>query len=184
MPTSIQYSIDNADRIRFINEAWLQFACQNAGGHLNRAFIIGKSLWGFIEGENLRQTYGLIFKAVRTTHQAAILRFRCDSSLCRRYFQLTVSPLQEDELMLSTHSIREISRDPVLLLDPDVQRGDQVLTICSWCVKAWLPNDEWVELEEAVNRLDLLGSGVVPRLRHGLCQDCQVDIEKELKNLR
>lgn len=184
MPISIQYSIDRADRIRFINEGWLHFACQNAGGHLNRASIIGKSLWDFIEGENLSQTYGLIFKAVRTKHQVAIFQFRCDSSVCRRYFQLTVSPLQEDELMLSTHAIREISRDPVLLLDPDVRKGDHVLTTCSWCIKACLPNDEWVELEEAVNRLDLFGSGVVPRMKHGLCLDCQVKIEKELKNLK
>ena len=53
MPMSIQYSIDRADRIQFINEAWLQFACQNAGGHLNRAHVIGKPLWEFIKGEDL-----------------------------------------------------------------------------------------------------------------------------------
>ena len=86
--------------------------------------------------------------------------------------------------MLSTHPIREISREAVLLLDPDVQRGEPVLSTCSWCIKACLPNDEWVELEEAVNRLDLFGGGVVPSLKHGLCLDCQVKIETELKNLK
>jgi hypothetical protein len=181
---SIQYSIDRADRIRFINEAWLQFACQNAGAHLNRAYVIGKSLWEFIQGEDISQTYGMIFKAVRTKQQPVVLKFRCDSSACRRYFQLTVSPLQEDELMLSTHPIRECSRNPIALLDPDVQRGEPFLTICSWCIKACLPTEEWVELDEAINRLDYLGSGVVPRLTHGICPECLTNIEHELKNLR
>lgn len=181
---SIQYSIDRADRIQFINEAWLQFACQNAGGHLNRAHVIGKTLWEFIDGEDLSQTYGLIFKAVRKKHQSAVLRFRCDSSACRRYFQLTVSPLPEDELMLSTHPVREVVRTPVALLDPDVERGDQFLTICSWCIKAYLPTQEWVELEDAVDRLDLFGSGMMPRVKHGLCLKCQNTIEQELKSLK
>jgi len=181
---SIQYSIDKADRIRFINEAWLQFACQNAGAHLNRANLIGKSLWDFIAGEDISQMYGLIFKAVRTKRQPLVLRFRCDSPVCRRFFQLTVSPLQEDELMLSTQPIREAKRTPVLLLDPDVKRGEPFLTVCSWCIKAFLPTQDWVELEEAIQRLDCLGKGIVPRLTHGLCPECLLAIEHELKNLK
>ncbi|HNP29927.1 MAG: hypothetical protein KC592_01920 [Nitrospira sp.] len=181
---SIQYSIDRNDHIRFINEAWLKFACQNAGGHLNRAFVIGKSLWEFIEGEELRHLYRLIFKTVRMKQQAAVFSFRCDSSLCQRHFQLVVSPLQEDELMFSTHSIREVAREPVFFLDPDVPRGETFLTICSWCMKIRLPNQGWIELEEAVNCLDSLGSGVVPSLTHGICLECQFVIEKELKNLK
>jgi hypothetical protein len=183
MPMSIQYSIDRADRIQFINEAWLQFACQNAGGHLNRAHVIGKPLWGFIEGEDLSHAYGQIFKAVRTKQQAAVFKFRCDSAECRRYFQLTVSPLQDDELLLSTHPLREDLRDPVPLLDPDVKRGEAFLAICSWCIKARLPTNEWVELEDAINRLDLLARAAMPSLTHGICVDCQSTIEHELKNL-
>ncbi|MCW5785022.1 MAG: hypothetical protein KIT39_17025 [Nitrospirales bacterium] len=184
MPTSIHYSIDKADRIRFINEGWLQFACQNAGGHLNRAYVIGKSIWDFIEGEDLRQIYRHIFKAVRMKQQAAVFKFRCDSPVCRRYFQLMVSPLPEGELMFSTHPIRVVPRDPVLFLDPDVERGEPFLTICSWCMKVRLPNREWVELEEVVNALDLLGSPVVPSLTHGICLECQSHVEKKLKILK
>lgn len=184
MPLSIQYSIDKADRIRFLNEAWLQFACQNAGAHLNRAYVIGKSLWNFIEGEDVKHLWGLIFKAVRMKHQAVVLGFRCDSPECRRYFQLTVSPLQEDALMLSIQPIREVSRNSVPLLDPDMERGEPSLTICSWCLKAFLSTKEWVDLEEAMTRLDLFGGGALPRLTHGLCPECQGNIEIELKNLR
>lgn len=86
--------------------------------------------------------------------------------------------------MLSTHLIREVSRSPVPILDPDVERGEAFLTLCSWCIKACLSTKEWVELEEAVRRLDSLGKGVVPRLTHGLCLECQITIEEELKNLR
>ena len=181
---SVQYSIDRADRIGFINEAWLQFACQNAGGHLNRAHVIGKPIWEFIEGEDLSQIYRLIFSAVRTKQQAAVFSFRCDSPVCRRYFELTVAPLQEDELMLSTHSICEVSRNPVSFLDPDARRGEKYLTICSWCLKARLPTQEWVESEEAINQFDCLGGGVMPRLTHGICLECRTNIEKELKNSR
>lgn len=181
---SIQYSIDSTDHIRFINEAWLQFACQNDGAHLSRAYVIGKSLWEFIDGEDNRQVHRLILKTVRATQRVQEFKFRCDSPVCRRYFHLTVSPLPEDELMFSTHPIREEPRSPVPLLDPDMKRGEQYLRICSWCIKACLPNQKWVELEDAISLLDLLSGGIMPNLTHGVCPDCQVTIEKELKNLK
>ena len=162
----------------------MQFACQNSGTHLNRASVIGKSLWQFVYGVEVRQIYGMIFKAVRTKQQSMVFKFRCDSPATRRWFQLKVAPLQHDELMLSIHSIREVTRNPVHILDPDVSRGDSLLTVCSWCIKGRLPTDEWVELEEVINRLDLLGKGPVPPLRHGLCSECHCQIENELKNLR
>ncbi|MGE3939928.1 MAG: PAS domain-containing protein [Nitrospirales bacterium] len=180
---SIQYTIDSADHIRFINEAWLQFACQNDGAHLNRAFVIGKSLWDFIDGEDLRHLYAQIFKMVRTKHHTMVFRFRCDSPVCRRYFLMTLSPLLEGSLMLSTHPIREELREPVALLDPDVQRGEPLLRMCSWCIKACLPTEEWVELEEAIKRMDLLGGAEMPRLTHGICQECERTINLELKSL-
>ena len=95
-----------------------------------------------------------------------------------------MSPLHEGELMLSTHPIREVSRNPVPLLDPDAQRGESFLTICSWCIKARLPTDEWVEVEDVINRLDFLVSGTVPLLTHGICPKCVITVENELKNLR
>jgi hypothetical protein len=180
---SIQYSIDSSDTIRFINEAWLQFACQNDGAHLNRAYVIGKSLWDFIDGKDIRHLYSLILKKVRTTQQAKEFKFRCDSPACRRYFFLTVSPLHGGELMFSTHLIREDPRNPVPILDPEVKRGEQFVKICSWCLKAGLPTQEWVELDEAMTRLDLLGGGEVPQLTHGICSECQRSIEDELESL-
>lgn len=181
---SIQYSIDSTDHIRFINEAWLQFACQNDGAHLSRAYVIGKSLWEFIDGEDNRQVHRLILKTVRATQRVQEFKFRCDSPVCRRHFLLTVSPLPEGELMFSTHPVREDSRSPVPLLDPDVKRGEQYLRICSWCIKACLPNQKWVELEDAISLLGLLCGGIMPNVTHGVCPDCQITIEKELKNLK
>ncbi len=180
---SIQYTIDSADQIRFINEAWLQFACQNDGAHLNRAFVIGKSLWDFIEGEDLKHLYTQIFRIVRTKHHTMVFRFRCDSPACRRYFLMTLSPLLESSLMISTHAIREELREPVALLDPEMEKGEPFLRVCSWCVKACLPTDEWAELEEANEQMDLLGRKVVPRLTYGICPECQRTIDLELKSL-
>lgn len=184
LPVPIQYRIDQADRIRFVNEAWLQFAGHNGGKHLDRDSIIGKSLWTFVEGDDLRQVYGLIFKTVRSRHESAVFRFRCDSPVCRRYFLLTISPLQEEALILSTHLLREAPRPPVLFLDPEVQRGEQFLTICSWCLKARLSTQGWLELEDAIQRLDLLGGREIPRVTHGLCLDCHRNIEHELMRLK
>lgn len=183
-PMPVQYRIDGADRIQFLNEAWLQFACQNDGAHLNRANVIGKPIWEFIEGEAVCELYGQVFKAVRVKQQAVGFKFRCDSPVCRRYFLLTVAPLQEEVLMLSTHPVREESRKPVTVLDPDVERGESFLKICSWCLKACLSAKQWVELEKAITRFDLLGGRPVPHLTHGICPDCQTMVEDELKNLR
>lgn len=180
----IQYRIDRADRIQFLNEAWLKFACQNDGAHLSRAHVIGKSLWEFVDGEEVRGLYGQIFKMVRMKQRAGLFRFRCDSPVCRRYFLLTVSPLQEEALMLSTHTIGETPRKTVPLLDSELEKGGTWLRVCSWCMKACLSTKEWVELEEAVDRLDLLGGNPVPHLTHGICPDCQITVEQELQTLR
>ena len=85
--------------------------------------------------------------------------------------------------MLSTEQIREVSRRTVPLLDLDTARGEQYLTICSWCIKARLPSKKWVELEEAIDHFDILGRKDIPKLTHGICLECLDNIKNELNNL-
>lgn len=179
----IQYRIDGTNRIQFINEAWFEFAAQNGAEELNSDYILGNLIWKFIAGKEVMQLYDLIFKAVRKTHKDAVFSFRCDSPAYRRYLRLTVSPLPDEALMLSTEQIREVSRSPVPLLDLDTARGEEYLTICSWCIKARLPSEKWVELEEAVNHFDLLARKDFPKLTHGICPECVTKIKNELENL-
>lgn len=179
----IQYHIDATNRIQFINEAWFEFAAQNDAEKLNLDYIVGNSIWEFIAGKEVKELYGLIFKAVRKKQKDAVFNFRCDSPACRRYLRLSVSPLPDEALLLSTEQIREVSRSTVPLLDLDTVRGEEYLTICSWCIKARLSSKKWVELEEAVNHFDLLERKDFPKLTHGICPECVTTIKNELKNL-
>jgi hypothetical protein len=180
----IQYRLDETNRIQFINEAWCEFAVQNGAEKLNVDYIVGNLIWKFIAGKEVQQLYDLIFKAVRKAQKDAVFSFRCDSPAYRRYLHLTVSPLPDGALMLSTEQIREVSRSAVPLLDLDTARGEQYLTICSWCIKARLPSKKWVELEEAINYFDILGRKDFPKLTHGICLECVTKIKNELENLR
>lgn len=41
------------------------------------------------------------------------------------------------------------------------------------------PDGEWVDLVEGVTRIRALGNGPPPKLTHGICQACRVELLAE-----
>lgn len=54
----------------------------------------------------------------------------------------------------------------------EVERTDAMLIMCGWCKKVALPDDRWVEVEEAVKVLQLFDAPRLPRISHGICREC------------
>jgi hypothetical protein len=68
--------------------------------------------------------------------------------------------------------LRLETREPVALLDSGLaERSGDVLMVCSWC-KAVEAGHVWVEVEQAVERLDLFAPEALPPISHGICPDC------------
>ncbi len=136
---------------------------------------LGGDFFDTISDANLRHVFRLIFDRVRTDRREICLTLRCDTPALRRDAYVRIRPFdgdQEGMLEIENGTLAETPRPPVALLEADTRRGESFVTICSWCKQVKVGDDEWVEIEEAVQRLHLFGQPVLPRLTHGMCPTC------------
>ena len=68
--------------------------------------------------------------------------------------------------------LRTESREPVKLLNIDIERSEDLIKICSMCKKIAVSDKTWEEIESAVLFLNLFKKKQPPRLTHGLCPSC------------
>ena len=177
--TSFGYQIDGNDCITFVDSTWVSFAEQNKAPELTKS-VIGRSIWDFFAGQEVRQFYQLIFCTARSRNRELIIPFRCDSPTRRRFMELSVTPHQDGALSLTGLLVREESRPHVALLDSTNSDPNAFQLICSWCKRLHLEDNSWVEVEHAISELDLFGLPQVPSLTHGICPDCVSEIRQEI----
>jgi hypothetical protein len=169
----IVYIIDESDRITGISENWLPFARDNrAGETCNPDLIITKSIWDFIDGPETTQLYEIIFNAVRTSHKAIVVPFRCDAPDKRRYLELIITPIDHGHIEFTSSTIREELRDTVEILESGRLRTDEFIKMCSMCKKVEVSENSWEETESAVVSMNLFEKIKLPRISHGLCPEC------------
>ncbi|MBI1910797.1 MAG: hypothetical protein HYS21_02230 [Deltaproteobacteria bacterium] len=166
------YEIDAEDRLVRVNEHWVQFAQENKAPYITNAYVIGRPIWDFITGREIKHIFRILFEKIRTTGLGVELPFRCDSPECRRFMEMKITPLNGGSLAFHTKIIKEEFRDPAPILDAMADRSNEFVTMCSWCKRIILPENGWAEVEEAVSRLDLFGQIKLPQLTHGICPDC------------
>jgi hypothetical protein len=148
-----QYELDREDRIRSINTAWSAFARENDAEDLIDA-ILGTSIWDWIAGVEVRHLYSLLFSRVRKTHGPMRIPFRCDSPSVRRFMELEMW----HSAMVDCAAVHSSSAE--------------LLAICSWCKRVRADRGQWLEIEDAASRLDLL-EDPPPALTHTICPDCE-----------
>lgn len=168
-----RYRLDRDDRIAWMDDAWVAFAERNRAPELANPMIRGQPLWDFVAGIETRHLYELLFASVRRSGRVVELPFRCDSPDLRRFMKLAVEALPGGELELRATLLREEQRSPAFLLDVDQPRGPETLSICSFCKRIPVAGGAWVEVEEAVEVLNLFANAALPRLSHGVCPDCR-----------
>ncbi|RMF84814.1 MAG: hypothetical protein D6736_18575 [Nitrospinota bacterium] len=171
-PSPFIHRIDAEDRIIFVNEAWLAFAQQNDASHLTREAVLGQPLWCFIAGEETQHLYTLLLSQVRSTGQRRWIPFRCDSPDRRRFMEMEIALCAPGEVQFTSWLLREEVRPPLPLFEAKQERSPTLLTLCSWCKKVKISPTEWIEVEEAIRRLDLFADPHPPRITHGICPSC------------
>jgi hypothetical protein len=72
--------------------------------------------------------------------------------------------------------VAEEPRGTVPLLDPDLPRSQDLLSMCSWCRRVLIHSDQWLDLERAIEELQLFSHKVLPQLSHSACPDCYARI--------
>jgi hypothetical protein len=174
------WTIDDADKIVQVNEAWLAFARENTAPRLTAALVLDQPLWRFIQGQEAIYLYKQIFGRVRAGVSPVKFPFRCDSPDCRRFMEMKLSLLPGATIQFMAHILREERRDPVDLLEASRDRSGEFLKICSWCKRIDIPGRGWGEVEAAIDALDLFGHYSLPRVTHTICDACYNIIKQEL----
>ena len=79
------YRIDALDRITFVDAEWLRFARENEAEQLVETGVVGRSVWDFVSGFEVRSLYENLFASVRSRGEPARVPFRCDSPALARW---------------------------------------------------------------------------------------------------
>ncbi|MFB3923051.1 MAG: hypothetical protein ACE145_15115 [Terriglobia bacterium] len=172
------YYIDSQDRIIHVSSNWDAFALANDAADVCAAKILNRPLVFFLTGLETKHLYKLLLTKVRRSQKPLTLPFRCDGPAVRRYMELTMRPQADKGVEFQSRILREESRESVLLLDRGSSRSQDLLSICAWCKKVKV-GSAWLEIEDAVAKLQLFHEPLLPRLTHGLCSVCQMRVANE-----
>lgn len=175
----VSYRIDARDEIVWVNDAYDAFACANGADDLAE-HSLGESLWTFVSGAETGVIWRDIVAEARRGRTVTV-PYRCDSPGLRRFLQMTVAPLGEGGIEFTSLLKRYEVRAPEALLECAPNGEGEPLRSCSWCRR--FDVGDWVEVEEAVHRLDLLGAPS-PRITHAMCAECSERVRAELSAAR
>lgn len=170
--TDVVYTVNRSDTLVSVNEAWVVFAAENDGGRLLPRVILGRSLWDFIDDAASKHLYRQLCSRVRAGIGPVRFSLRCDSPGMRRLLEMTIAAEPAGGLTFVVRPVRVERRTPVLLLDTGMSRSTAHLAMCSWCQRIRVEGGAWLEIEEALPRLALFQQALLPRISHGMCEDC------------
>lgn len=169
---ALSYAIDHQDRLIRVDEGFYRFAEEN--GWEGAASSLGRSLWDFVTGHEVRKLQRLLLRRIRNEVHAVELPFRCDGPEMTREMDIRIAADSSGRVVLFSARLRseDEREEPQPLFDPDAARDDgEFLTMCAWCDR-FLVDGEWVEVEEAARRLELFRRDRLPTLDHGICPAC------------
>jgi len=168
---ALSYAIDEQDHLVRVDRGYYSFAAEN--GWEEAATSLGRSLWDYVAGEEMRKLQRMLVRRVRDEGGDVELPFRCDGPVVRRRMDIRIVARPGGRVVLFSARLRseEERERPQPLLDPEAPRGEEILTMCGWCDRFEV-DGEWVEVEEAARRLKLFDRPELPALSHGICPDC------------
>jgi hypothetical protein len=168
---SLSYAIDDQDRLIKVDEGFYRFAEEN--GWAGADASLGRSLWDFVAGNDVRKLQRLLLRRVRDEVRDIELPFRCDGPDFRREMDIRIVADRTGRVVMFSARLRteEPRAEPQPILDPRSPRSGDFLTMCAWCDR-FLVEGRWVEVEEAAKQLELFRRSELPALDHGICPDC------------
>lgn len=167
----IVYRINDQDQIIYVNEVWDRFARANLGEAVCSEQVLNRPLWDFISDTPTRELYREALARIRSG-RALRFSFRCDGPMCRRFLEMQITAAGEGIVEFRTVTLKVEPREEApTLLAALRERSHEVLRVCGWCKKVDA-GGEWVEIEEAVDRLGLFERPHLPSLTHGICEGC------------
>jgi len=168
---SLVYRIDAQNRVSKVNEAWIKFARENNGEGALPEKVLGSDIITAISDHTIKELYVSMIRQARNGHQVKF-QYRCDAPEKRRLFSMHITKTLVGEVEFVSTMVNEELRESVKFLEPDQPRSNVHLRVCSWCQKVALPPDNWVPVEEAVEKTGMMEATQLPAITHGICPSC------------
>ena len=175
------YVIDREDRLTSVNSGWSAFAEANGAEDLDRAHVVGDSIWRHIRGTGARRFFQAVFDKARRSEDGLEFPFRCDSPDTRRQMQMRIRPSEDGSLHMETFIREEAPRRVPGLYEPPDDRlpteGGHV--VCTVCKAVRDPGGTWYELDDALEQLELFIGPQSPTPAYDVCPTCEQEIFDE-----
>jgi PAS domain S-box-containing protein len=170
------------DKVRFVNEEWLAFAAENSAPDLTWSRVVGRPLWDFIHGEELRELHRVLLHAVRKSREHCRIPFRCDSPDTRRWMEMEIVPSHGESVEYRFRVLRQKRRAAVGAFGRlGVSSDEESLAACSVCRRVH-GAEGWVEAEDAGEKLALLGEPP-SSFRETVCPECRLRLREAAEQL-
>ena len=169
--SQISYIVDSSDRLISLNQDWSSFAQNNGGEDLRPEAMSGRVLWDFIADEATRELYAAVLAKVRSGAPTYLV-LRCDAPASRRLIEMAVHKLENGDVEFKTVLLAAKDRPFQRLFDHSTPRTTHHLMVCSWCDRVHVGGEEWVEVEEAMERLHLNDETELPQVDPMVCMAC------------
>ncbi len=173
------YHVDDRNRITQVSPNWDAFALANDAPEVCAGKVLNRHLMDYLAGFETKHLYDIMLSKVRKSQNPLTVPFRCDAPALRRFMELTMRPREGGGIEFQTVILREEARTPTLLLDRASRRGGPPVPMCAWCKKVDVQG-EWLEVEDAVAKLQLFQEPVMPKLTHGICGACRAQVEGQV----
>lgn len=178
------YTIDHDDRLISVSDGWNSFADNNGGAQkIIQPGILNKKIWDFIADDGTEYLYKELIYRVRDHDVRANVKIRCDSPAERRFLNIEMSNVYDGFIQFVSRIEKTEKRERIDLFDSDREFSDEMLRVCSYCKKIDIGNEEWEEVEVAINRLGLFNSTPMPAITHGVCPVCYCAVMAQLETL-
>lgn len=178
-PVSCDYEIDHDNRLVAAGPGWDDFALANDGADVVFDRVVGRDLFTFIVGHEVRYIYEQMLEGARTSGARYQFEFRCDGPSQRRRMSMTIRDGGQGHVLFETRLLEVRPRPAISLLERDAPRSPELVRVCAWCARVRAGAD-WLDLDEAIGVHDLFEQPQVPRMSHGICGDCHAKALEKL----
>jgi hypothetical protein len=170
--------IDASNRIVAMNSAWLEFMRTVVPFAVEAEDVIGRSLWDFVSGTQVRQLWQVLFDRVRAIGAPVFVPMRADTANLRRVLDVELHPMPERSIRQVFEIVWTEPRASVALFDHSHPRNDANLVCCAWCNRVQVRLGAWEEIEDAQLTLRIEAAPTLPAITRGVCSGCKQTLLK------
>ncbi len=175
----VVYRINAHDILISFNKEWDIFAAENHSPAMHSEKVGHTSIWAYIHDFETKHIHETLLTRVRADRQLWQLPFRCDSPEMRRFMEMDIIHVGQGTVEYRCRTLHTEKRQPLPPSPHAVQPQGPFLRMCSWCKKMDGGHDAWLEIEDAVVALDLLGRDTLPPISHTMCDHCLATLESK-----